>query len=72
MTERVDFSYWWSCIGKALRLQPAQQPFLLVDLVKPDGCSNYLLAYIGVDMEGTSSTKLSVEGIGQLIVCSNK
>ena len=21
----VDFAYWWSCIGKGLRLQPAQQ-----------------------------------------------
>ena len=23
--ELVDFAYWWSCIGKGLRLQPAQQ-----------------------------------------------
>ena len=23
--ERVDFAYWWSCIGKGLRLQPVQQ-----------------------------------------------
>ena len=23
--EWVDFAYWWSCIGKGLRLQPAQQ-----------------------------------------------
>ena len=23
-TEWVDFAYWWSCIGKGLRLQPAQ------------------------------------------------
>ena len=22
-SECVDFAYWWSCIGKALRLQPA-------------------------------------------------
>ena len=24
-TDRLDLAYWWSCIGKALRLQPAQQ-----------------------------------------------
>ena len=24
-TEAVDFAYWWSCIWKGLRLQPAQQ-----------------------------------------------
>ena len=24
--EWVDFVYWWSCIGKGLRLQPAQLP----------------------------------------------
>ena len=24
----VDFAYWWSCIGKGLRLQPAQQACL--------------------------------------------
>ena len=24
-TEGVDFAYWWRCIGKGLRLQPAQQ-----------------------------------------------
>ena len=24
-TEAVDFAYCWSCIGKGLRLQPAQQ-----------------------------------------------
>ena len=24
-TEGVDLAYWWSCIGKGLRLQPAQQ-----------------------------------------------
>ena len=24
-TEGVNFDYWWSCIGKVLRLQPAQQ-----------------------------------------------
>jgi hypothetical protein len=23
--EGVDFAYWWSCIGKVLRLRPAQQ-----------------------------------------------
>ena len=23
--EWVDFAYWWSCIGKGLCLQPAQQ-----------------------------------------------
>ena len=23
--EGVDFAYWWSCIGKGLRLQPPQQ-----------------------------------------------
>ena len=23
--ELVDLAYWWSCIGKSLRLQPAQQ-----------------------------------------------
>ena len=23
--EWVDFAYWWSCIGKGLRLHPAQQ-----------------------------------------------
>ena len=23
--EWVDFAYWWSCIWKGLRLQPAQQ-----------------------------------------------
>ena len=26
--ECVDFAYWWSCIGKGLRLQPLQQAFL--------------------------------------------
>ena len=25
VTEGVDFAYWWSFIGKGLRLQPAQQ-----------------------------------------------
>jgi hypothetical protein len=24
-TEGMDFVYWWSFVGKALRLQPAQQ-----------------------------------------------
>ena len=24
LAEMVDFAYWWSCIGKGLRLQPAQ------------------------------------------------
>ena len=24
-TEWVEFAYWWSCIGKGLRLQPAQE-----------------------------------------------
>ena len=28
-TEGVDFAYWWSCIGKGVRLQPAQQACLL-------------------------------------------
>ena len=27
--EWVDFAYWLSCIGKGLRLQPAQQACLL-------------------------------------------
>ena len=31
--EWVDFAYWWSCIGKGLRLQPAQQACFL-DLLK--------------------------------------
>ena len=25
MGEWVDFAHWWSCIGKGLCLQPAQQ-----------------------------------------------
>ena len=25
----VDFAYWWRCIGKGLRLQPAQQACFL-------------------------------------------
>ena len=29
ITEWLDFAYWWSCIGKVLRLQPAQQAFFL-------------------------------------------
>ena len=28
-TKGVDFAYWWSFIGKDLRLQPAQQACLL-------------------------------------------
>ena len=24
----MDLAYWWSCIGKGLRLQPAQQACL--------------------------------------------
>ena len=24
LAERADFAYWWSCIVKGLRLQPAQ------------------------------------------------
>ena len=27
--ERGDFAYWWSCIGKGLRLQPAQQAWFI-------------------------------------------
>ena len=27
-TEGVDLAYWWSCIGKSLRLQHAQQACL--------------------------------------------
>ena len=27
-TEGVDMAYWWSCIGKGLRLQTAQQAYL--------------------------------------------
>ena len=27
-TEGVNLAYWWSCIGKGLRLQPAQQACL--------------------------------------------
>ena len=30
--EWVYFAYWWKCIGKGLRLQPAQQAFLIVIL----------------------------------------
>ena len=33
-TEGVDFAYWWSCIGKCLRLQPAQQACFLNFAVK--------------------------------------
>ena len=29
-TEGVDSAYWWSCIGKGLRLQPAQQACFIV------------------------------------------
>ena len=36
----MDFDYWWSCIGKGLRLQPAQQACLKkdrrVDIVQQD------------------------------------
>ena len=28
VAEWVDFAYWWFCIGKGLRLQPAQQACL--------------------------------------------
>ena len=28
-TEGVDFAYWRSCVGKGLRLQPAQQAFYI-------------------------------------------
>ena len=27
--EWVDFAYWWRCIEKGLRLQPAKQAFFL-------------------------------------------
>ena len=44
--ESVDFAYWWSCIGKGLRLEPAQQAcfkysglFFLGDLGKARECS---------------------------------
>ena len=30
----VDFAYWWSCNGKGLRLQPAQQACLGISRVK--------------------------------------
>ena len=29
LLDGMDFTYWWICIGKGLRLQPAQQAFLL-------------------------------------------
>ena len=32
--ELVDFAYWWSCIGKGLRLQPAQQAVQIDRVVK--------------------------------------
>ena len=31
-TEGVDWAYWWSCIGKGLRLQPAQKAFFFAYL----------------------------------------
>ena len=34
-----NFAYWWSCIEKGLRLQPAQQACLLVPLLSMDGFS---------------------------------
>ena len=30
-TEGVDFAYWWSCIGKGLSLQPAQQACFVME-----------------------------------------
>ena len=41
-TEGVDFAYWWSCIGKGLRLQPAQQACLIVIHTKKHTFSNIL------------------------------
>ena len=33
-TEGVDLAFWWSCIGKGLRLQPAQQASFLSKVTK--------------------------------------
>ena len=36
LLDRGDFAYWWSCIGKGLRLQPFQQACLNIH----SNCSN--------------------------------
>ena len=42
-SEAVDFAYWWSCIGKGLRLQPAQQACFIVIYFSLFYFSNFLL-----------------------------
>ena len=38
LLDGLEFAYWWSCIGKGLRLQPAQQTcFLPFSLHRPSG-----------------------------------
>ena len=32
----LDFAYWWSCIRKGLRLQPAQQACFLMSVAHLD------------------------------------
>ena len=38
-TKGVDLAYWWSCIGKGLRLQPAQQACFPLYIFLCDVCS---------------------------------
>ena len=42
-TKRMNFAYWWSLIGKGLRLQPAQQAcFYGMSTVFPESLNHSL------------------------------
>ena len=59
--EWVNFANWWRCIGKGLRLQPAQQAFFLSNGVRGFGnpIHSYQLGYELVFCLGTTLTKQS-------------
>ena len=47
-SEWVDFAYWWSSIGKGLRLQPAQQACFKCTAVLPGYSPSAPMASPGV------------------------
>ena len=48
--ELVDFAYWWSFIGKGLRLKPPQQAIFFVYL----GQIQYLAVHINLTLQTLS------------------
>ena len=61
--EWVDFVYWWSCIGKGLRLQPAQQACLLVLYNKfRQACNNLSMFDKSQNLNAKEANFFTLEG----------